>query len=295
MSAISNVAIAGASGHLGPAIIRQLLDDGFKVTVLVRQETTRNFPSGVTVTEIDYGSPESLTKGLEGQDAVVSVVGLLGLTQQIPLIEAAIEAGVKRFIPSEYGGDAENEKALQLPPFRAKKAITDVLKKEAASGSITYTLITTGPFLDLTIQYGKLVDLKEKKIDLWDDGDRPFSAATIPSTAKAVSGVLKHPEVTKNRNIFVRNATLTQKRLLEYAKKAVGSEGWTIEASSTVDVLKQAYIGLEKGETDMFGFMASAIWGEGYGANFQKVDNDLLGVKEFSEAEIQSLINDFAK
>ncbi|KAI0139396.1 putative oxidoreductase CipA-like protein [Hypoxylon sp. NC0597] len=295
MSVFKNVAVAGASGNFGPAVVNQLLEDGFKVTVLTRKGVNHTFPSSVTTIEVDYDSPETLVKALEGQDAVVSVVGFAGLTKQIPLIHAAIKAGVKRFLPSEYGGNAENENALSLPLFQPKKATSELLKKEAAAGNITYTLVSSGPFLDMALKFGLSADLKGKTIKLWDGGDRPYSTTTIPSTAKAVSGVLKHPEETKNRNVFVRNATLTQKSLFEKVKKATGPEGWKAETPSTRDALKQATASLEKGEIDRLGFIAVAIWGEGYGGHFPKVDNELLGVKELSDEELQSLIDSIAK
>ncbi|KAI0377905.1 NAD(P)-binding protein [Hypomontagnella monticulosa] len=293
MSSITNVAIAGASGNVGPYVINQLVEDGFKVTVLARKGTNHTFPSSVTVTEIDYESPESLVKALQGQDAVVSAVGFAGLPQQIPLVHAAAKAGVKRFIPSEYGGDTENAKNAELPPFRPKREVLAALKKEAPSG-LTYTLIPTGPFLDMGIDYGFLVNLKENNITLWNGGDRPFSSTTMPAVAKAISGVLKHPEETKNRSVFVHSTSKSLNQLLEIAKKVTGPEGWKSEVKSTDDALKGAYAKLEKGEIDRMGFIAASIWGEGYGCDFQKVDNDLLGVKQLNDAELEAFLKEHA-
>ncbi|KAI1138617.1 putative oxidoreductase CipA-like protein [Hypoxylon sp. FL0543] len=295
MSSISKVAVAGASGNVGPVIVNQLLQDGFKVTVLARKGSSHSFPPSVTVTEVDYDSPDTLDKALEGQDAVVSALGYAVLPKQIPLIQAAIKAGVKRFIPSEFGGDAENEKTALLPPFQPKKATADFLKKEAAAGNITYTLVSTGPFLDMGLKIGLFADLKDKSIRLWDGGDRPFSSTTLASVAKAVSEVLKHPEETKNRNVFVHSATLTLKGLLERLKKATGAEGWKVETPSLSETLQRALADLEKGEINRRGFIAVAVWGEGFGGHFRKVDNELLGIKELSDAELQGLIDAVAK
>ncbi|KAI1376568.1 NAD(P)-binding protein [Hypoxylon crocopeplum] len=295
MSTITKVAVAGATGNVGPAVVNQLVQDGFKVTVLLRKGRSHSFPSSVAIVEVDYESPESLFKALEGQDAVVSAVGFTGLPQQIPLIRAAVKAGVKRFLPSEFGGDAENEKANHLPPFHAKKEISDALKKEAASGTLTYSLVSTGPFLDMGLQHGFIMSLKNKSINLFDGGDRPFSTSSIPAVAKAVSGVLKHPEETKNRNVFVHVALTTQNELLEKAKKVLGPEGWQSKDVSTDDALKQAYAKFEQGEIDRIGFISAAIWGEGYGSDFKKVDNQLLGIEELGDAEIQSLVESLSK
>jgi len=42
---------------------------------------------------------------LKGVDAVVSAYGGEGMREQYKLLEAAKKAGVKRFIPSEFGCD----------------------------------------------------------------------------------------------------------------------------------------------------------------------------------------------
>ncbi|KAI1087525.1 putative oxidoreductase CipA-like protein [Rostrohypoxylon terebratum] len=296
MSTISKVAVAGASGLLGAPVVKQLLEDGFQVTVLARKGTNQTFPATTTIVEVDYTSANSLVKALTGQDAVVSVLGFDGLPQQIPLIIAAVQAGVKRFLPSEFGGDGDNDKVSQLPMFRAKKATKDLLQREAAAGRITYSLVANGPFLDTALAYGMIVNLKDKKINLWDGGERRYSTTLLPVVAKAVAGVLRHPEETRNRVVFVRSASLTQKEVLERAKKVVGPDGWTVATPSVAESLEAAYAKMEKtGEVDRIAFITSAIWGEGYGSNWQKTDNELLGIKELSDAELEALMESFAK
>jgi putative NADH-flavin reductase len=87
---------------VGPAILRELLKSGlFDITVLTRESSTHKFPEEVKVVKVDYTNLESLTKALEGQDALVSAVATLAVPSQRMLIDAAVEAGVKRIIPSE--------------------------------------------------------------------------------------------------------------------------------------------------------------------------------------------------
>ncbi|OTB00217.1 hypothetical protein M426DRAFT_268142 [Hypoxylon sp. CI-4A] len=299
MSAIKTVAVAGASGNLGPSVINQLVADGFKVTVLTRKGSKHDFPSSVTTAEVDYDSVENLTKALKGIDAVVSVIGLAGLAKQIPLVQAAVKAGVKRFLPSEYGSDAENPRATALPIFTAKKETLDLLQKEAAAGNITWSAIATGPFLDTATGNGFIVNLKNKSINLWDGGDRPFSSTAVPDIAKAVSGVLKHPEETKNRGVFVQNVAYTLNQVLEKAKKVVGSEGWTAEVKSTEEAKDFALAEIQKSDHNpiavIIACISAAVYGEGYGSLFQKLDNELFGIKEYTDAEFEALLERYAK
>jgi uncharacterized protein YbjT (DUF2867 family) len=148
MTAVKNVALIGASGNLGPSILNAFLANGsFNITVISRQESTATFPSSAKVVKIDY-SHESLVTAFKGQDAVVSIAGAGQLFDQQKYIDAAITAGVKRFIPSEFGNDLSNPKAVELVPlFKPKAQVTEYLHGKE-SNSFSWTAISTGPFFD---------------------------------------------------------------------------------------------------------------------------------------------------
>ncbi len=94
-----------ASGNVGPSIV-QALDSNpdFSVSILGRHVSTYNFGSHIPVHRVSDTYPEEeLLKAFEGQDAVVSAISLSHVLQQLPLIEAAVKASVRHFIPAEYG------------------------------------------------------------------------------------------------------------------------------------------------------------------------------------------------
>jgi hypothetical protein len=206
---------------------------------------------------------------------------------------------VKRYIPSEFGSNTAVEITRSLPCFKDKAAIQDALKKAAANSPLTYTAIITGPFLDWGISYGFIINLKEKIANLYDGGDRLWSTTTLPSIGKAVAGVLKNPEETKNRFVYVQSAAVSMKKLAALGKKAVGVDGWTEEVVSTSAALDEAWAELKKPEPNpqvfVYGFLKAAIWGEGYGSYFDKLDNELLGVPQLTDAELEELVKGIAK
>lgn len=266
--------------------------------MLTRQSASHNFPFTVKVVEVDYESPESLTNALRGQDAVVSTIGTAVLSKQLLLVEAAAKAGVKRFLPSEFGSNTVHPKVSKLPSFRDKIAVQDALKKEAETGGMTYTLVVTGPFLDWGLRTGFLANVKDRKITLWDGGHVVFSTTTLESIGRAVVGVLRHPEETKNRAVYVQNTALAPKQLLEIAKRVVGSENWEVSDLSIVDQVAKAWEELSKPSPSpanwAMTFVIQLIVGEGFGSKFERLDNELLGVKEFSEADVEALIRELA-
>src|SRR6185312_13126724 len=117
-SSFTNVTVAGGTGALGFNIAEALLNDGsFTVKVLRRMPETPNDKAellaskGAEIVYADYNQHDHLVKALNGTDALISVVspGRTGSYDfdalQTPLLDAAKAAGVKRFIPSEFGID----------------------------------------------------------------------------------------------------------------------------------------------------------------------------------------------
>jgi putative NADH-flavin reductase len=139
-----------ATGTLGTSILSALRAANFNITVLTRSGSTScsKVPESTRVITADYASHESLVSAFKGADAVVSALGRLVIPAQKPLIDAAVDAGVQRFIPSEYGGDTFDEKVRVMPGLQQKAIILDHLAKLAEDGKIEWTAIMTGPFLD---------------------------------------------------------------------------------------------------------------------------------------------------
>jgi uncharacterized protein YbjT (DUF2867 family) len=282
---------------VGVPVLNALVKSGqFNVTVVKRASSTSTFLDSVQVKTADFSSVESLTTALKGQDAVVSTVGTPGVAGQSIIIEATVAAGVKRFLPSDYGLDLANSKTGALPVYRAKTAIHQKLREAtAANPSFTYTMVCNGVFLDWGLQKNILLNWKEGKPKLFDGGDKKFSTTTLASVGQAVVGVLNHPEETKNRFVYVKDIDITQSRLLEIAKKIDPEKKWDEPIHiKTVDLEQSSNESLAKGQINplvMMGFIFRVLFGpEEYGGQFTTVDNELLGVKGKTEADVEALL-----
>lgn len=226
-------------------------------------------------------------------------LGSASFGKQHNLIEASVKAGVKRFIPSEFGSNTPNENTRKLPSFAPKIAVQDELRERAKNTSLSYTLVINGPFLDWGLRVGFIINVKGKSAQLLDGGDRTFSATTLSGVGKAIAGVLKNPEETKNRAVYVQEVETTQKALLEKAKKAAGADGWTVEEVPVATIVAAATEELKKPNPNpgvwVGPLIKSAIFGEGYESHFKTLDNDLLGVKQLTDDELQAVVDDVAK
>ena len=299
MAPIQTVAIAGATGLLGKPILAALLSANYTVTALTRAGSNPTFPPGVTIKEIDYSSPTSLEAALQGQDALISAVTTTSLATQYPLFSAAIKAGVKRILPSEFGSDTTVEANKSNPVYKQKIEVEQWLAEKVKGTETSYTSVINNCFLDWGLNAGFLLNAKEKDISLWDGGETEYSVTTLAGVAKGVVGILKHPDETRNRHVRIHDAVLTQRKLLKIAQKVLGEEGWTVDEPSTKEAEEKAWKVFKAEPSNVMGwivgFLQRAIFSEANKPKFGEEDSELLGVPRVTDAEVGEFIKKAAQ
>jgi uncharacterized protein YbjT (DUF2867 family) len=295
-----NVALAGASGSVGKALLPALLASGkFNVTVLRRASSTATFPDSVKVIDVDFDSVDSLTAALAGQDAVVSAVTASApIDEQKKLVDAAIAAGVKRILPSEFGCDLDHELVKQLPVFSGKKEIQNYLKEKIKSTPLSYTLTYSGPFLDWGLEHQFVLKTVDSKPILYDGGNTVFSTSTLAHVADAVIAILSKPEEFKNRVVRFQSVAISQNGLLALAKELAPERDWQPEVVKIDDLTRAADERLAKGQLDAQTFtpyLIRAIHGAQYGSKFTTLDNELLGLKPLTNEEVKEIVKQTLK
>lgn len=294
MSAIKNVTLVGGSGLLGKFVLEKLLaSNKFNVQVLQRTGSSSTYAETVKVVEADFEDPQSLTASLKGQDAVVSTVGDKGIPGQKLLIDAAITAGVKRFVPSNFGSNMSNPNSRKLPVFKGKVMIEDYLIEKSKTTDLTYTLIYTGGFTDFAITAKVIMDFSEYKPTIFNGGDSKFSCTSLPTVGDAVVGVLSHPAETQNRAVYVSESFISQNQLLSLAKSLAPNKPWApVDADLNV-VFAGALERLAQGQHDfqtIVPILLKSIVDNEYGSNFAENDNQLLGIKKKGDEYLIELL-----
>jgi len=224
---IQKVIVIGASGSVGPHIVEALLANDFVVSVLTRTSSSRIFPPNVKVHRTDY-SPSSLLEAFEGQHAVVSTIATIHTHQQISIIDAAISAGVKHFIPSEFGIDTSSKTIGEvIPGAIGKHETVDYLRSKEYLG-VSWTAICVGAFFDWAFQYPGLMgwDLSGRKATIYDGGETKYEATNVKQIGHAVAASLSadHLEDTKNKYIYVNSFTTTQNEVLAELERLTASK-----------------------------------------------------------------------
>ncbi|RSL86401.1 hypothetical protein CEP52_015826 [Fusarium oligoseptatum] len=289
MTTFQKITLIG-KGLFGSAVLSELVTGGFEVTLLSRSEKPDEvLPDGVRRVVVDYNDVESLTKVLTGQDAVVSTVSVEAVPGQKVIIDAAIQAHVKRFIPSDFGSLTTDPAASHLPHHVHMVEIQKYLKSK--SDQIEYTIFSIGAFTEFLVNYGVIFDWQSKKAQVWGDGTSPISTTSLQGAARAIVGALKNPEPTKNKNIFIHEHVVTQKQLLDLAKKYSPGVEWVI---TTVEDPKAEFDRLEaltKEQPEIpniITLVKASITSGKYQGAYKKVDNGLVGVSLLTEEDLEA-------
>jgi hypothetical protein len=142
------------------------------------------------------------------------------------LADASVKAGVKRFIPADFGScDSSSPHAQECVPLFANKTelrsyLTELAKKNE---SFTWSSIVCGHFFDWDTAFLHLWP-KEKRADIVKDGDLKTSYSTLARVGEATSRILQRPDETANKVLFVQSFCVTQPEIVKAFEKASGSK-----------------------------------------------------------------------
>ena len=139
---------------------------------------------GAEVITVDMSDVDELKQVCQGASCVVSALSGLHETivdSQIKLLDAAIAAGVPRFIPSNFSSDFTKLPAGENRNFDLRKEFHQYLDKSP----IAATSILNGAFADEILSYNTpLYNVKDYSIGYWGDNpDWKIDFTTMDNTA----------------------------------------------------------------------------------------------------------------
>jgi uncharacterized protein YbjT (DUF2867 family) len=251
-----------------------------------------------TVKVVDMESLDALVEALRGQDAIVDVTMTPEPSFPLRLIDAAVAAGVTRFIPSEFSLDPENPLARAVPVYGGKNQVVDRLKELASAGKLTYTTVSNGAFLDWNLRTGFFkLDIKNKTAELLSGGTVVGPWTLLEHVGTATVNVLVNLEATKNRPVYISTVQKSQKEMLALAQETLGKGGWTVSTIDMEPVYQESLAQLQAGNVT-FEVIGNLILycnsREDYSGKWKKDDNALLGVPQWSDDQVKQLIASIA-
>lgn len=288
---IQSVALLGADGHLGPAVLHELLAAAFTVTVLKRAGSTQPdaYPSGVRIARIpDDMDVAQLTPILRGQDALVLAIKGSQTDVQFKLAQAAVAAGVQRLIPADFGSvDSASRRTQALVPLYAHKtALRERVAALAAQHpAFSWTSLVCGHFFDWDPAFLHIFP-RERRADVLDDGARAWSASTLRQIGRATARVLRCPEPTRNRIVYVQSFLVSQNAVLRALEKATGGE-WSVRRFESKQYEKEEKAKADAGDLEA---VENLVWMLGaLDADWTQREGfamEMLGLEEESLQEV---------
>ncbi|KZT54960.1 NAD(P)-binding protein [Calocera cornea HHB12733] len=220
MSAYKSFAVVGA-GTLGKYVLEGLVKaqkQGKIDSVVVLTRSAEGNPEatklGVKSVQVDYEDKASLVSALTGVDVVVSTVGIFGLGLQPSIAHAAKEAGVKLFVPAEYGAPA-------IDMGGGKGKLRALLKQI----ELPFTIFFVGVFMH-TFFSERLIDLPSGKIVVGGKADNPLTVTAVKDIGSYVAHALTTLPVEKlaGATILIEGDRVEIKSLAAEYEKRTGKK-----------------------------------------------------------------------
>jgi uncharacterized protein YbjT (DUF2867 family) len=176
------ITVAGATGDLGQRIIRALINNGAEVHAIVRtssspEKINQLQQMGVTVYKVNMLHKEEVAAACAGASCVVSALSGLRdviIDTQKALLDAAIIAGVPRFIPSDYSLDFTTFSPGENRNLDWRREFHQYLDQRP----IKATSVFNGAFAELITNEMPLILFKQKLVLYWGNADQPMNFTT---------------------------------------------------------------------------------------------------------------------
>lgn len=292
--AIQNVALLGADGTLGPAVLTELVAAKLTVTVLKRQGSKQpdDYPSGVRVAKVpDDMDIASVTETLKGQQALVVTIKGSQTEVQDRLAQAAVKAGVQRMIPADFGSvDSSSEWTQSLVPlYKHKSALRERLVRLAKENAgFSWTSLVCGHFFDWDPGFLHIYPM-EKKTEILDAGEIKWSASTLSQIGKATARILQRPEETKNQMIYVQSFLISQNELVKALEQATGQGKWQVKRFESKQYERDEKIKADGGDLEA---VENLVWMLGaLDADWTKKEGFAMKKLGLQEEELQEVVH----
>jgi uncharacterized protein YbjT (DUF2867 family) len=276
----TTVLVAGGSGDLGARIVQQLRELGTPPRVLARPgSAARDRFDGLEVVEADYADGAALRRALTGVDVVVSAVSgarSVIVDAQRSLLQAAVAAGVQRFIPSDYSADFRRIR----PGSNRNLEFRREFAAELDAAPIRATSVLNGAFADMLTGQAPLVLPRLHRVLYWSHPDQVLDFTTKDDTARTTAHVALDPDAP--RVVEVAGDRVSAQDLAGTASDVTG-EPYRLQWAGSVRALSLIAAGLRtasRDDTSAFPawqgmqYLVSMFSGEG---QLRHVDNDRYG------------------
>jgi nucleoside-diphosphate-sugar epimerase len=286
------VALAGATGDLGGRVALALRGERAEVRALVRPTSgatavARLKAMGCEIVPVDFDDVAALTRAVEGADILISTVsGVRDVIVDLQgrLLEAAVAAGVPRFMPSDFAVDFRGHR----PGTNRNLDLRREFMERLDAAPIRATSVLCGMFTDLLRGTAPMVSPRLGRVIHWGSADQRLDFTTIDDAAAFAAKAALDPEAS--RWLRIAGESTTARGIARSAGAALGGTYKLLRAGSVKRLAQIIRIvrWMHPGETETFpawqGMQYFHSMFEG-GVAFDSVDNDRYGSQRWTSVE----------
>lgn len=286
-----HIVVAGASGDLGKRIVDALVERGADVVALVRDASpeevdTELLRMGAQVCRLDMRRADDIAQACSGAGCVVSA--LAGLREvlvdaQALLLKGAVQAGVPRFIPSDFCTDFRKIDAGENRNFDLRREFHHQLEGSA----IAATSIFNGAFAEV-LQYNiPLLDHRAKTVSYWGSADWQVDFTTMDDTAAFTADAAL--DIAAPRALCIAGFQMSARELARFTEDFL-ERGYTLVRRGSIEDLRLANR-LERaahpeGENELYAsWQQSQYLQSMLTAHHLQRDNDRYGSRKWTRLE----------
>jgi hypothetical protein len=237
------------------ALVRD--DLKYQVSVLTFPSQTLSLPSHVSPHAVEHKKSDFTTKSLEeafaGQDLVISTMSGGDIELQTRIIDATVAAGVKRFIPHEFGHDTLNTGIQErIPKYSGRAKVLEHLQNITAKDTqgFDYIGIATGYTLDSNLISGTMgFDMQWHSATIHGIGTESFAASSLERIGHVVLGINQHWDKINSHYIYAAGVVTSANEVLRCAEQATGHE-FTVGNHDVEDSVREGQNRIERGFPD---------------------------------------------
>lgn len=229
----TNILVLGA-GELGLSVLRELAamaseKGGARITVLLRSsavtsedpskrqviEELRRLNIAILEADVIIDSAETLAAHFSAFDTVISCVGFVaGSGTQLKITRAVLAAGVKRYLPWQFGVDYDViGKGSAQDLFDEQLEVRTMLRAQQAC---QWTVISTGMFTSFLFEpvFG-VVDLAQNTVHALGSWDNRVTVTTPEDIGMLTAKILFAKPRLVNQAVYVAGDTLSYQELAD--------------------------------------------------------------------------------
>lgn len=297
MSTFKNIILIGATGSIGSVVLAALeKEPSFTITLVQRASSKAKMPAHLkTIAVSDSYPTDELIPVFRGQDVVINCMTSLSVADQFRIIDAAIAAGVRRYVPSEYGLNnmRRDAQALNLV-FHDKGKVQEYPRARGQAGIIEWMSVSCGMWIRWSMANDFLgMHIGERRFVFWDDSEGYFSCTTEENSAQGLVNALlaagTDRDDWKNTNIYLSDFAITQRQLLEAIERVQGVQ-YTTDTIDSCSFIKEKQDAVAAGDvTGTFALIETGFVTGRYGGHLEKegeIQNDKLGLPKKTLDEV---------